>query len=157
MSIIIYTGQQTEFQLDAKLGMSGSIVMTLMNSYFDKCHVLFVDKWYISPALFEKLHYTRAGACETGRNNRVGLPTFPLQLQKGEQTFQHTNILLALNWRDEGDVHMLSTIDIPNIMLADKIDRATNKPIEKPLLFCIKDYNENMRLTLVKCLLSVQG
>jgi hypothetical protein len=124
--------------------MSGSIVMTLMNSYLDKGHTIFIDNWYTSPILFEKLHYRRTGACGTVRSNRAGLPTFPSKLQKDKQTFQHTNILLALKWRDKQDVHMLSTIHVPDMVLTNKIDRVTNKPIAKPL--CIKDYNENMGL-----------
>ncbi|CAF1034879.1 unnamed protein product [Didymodactylos carnosus] len=144
MNFIIYTGQQTEVKLDKELGMSGSIVMTLMNSYLDKGHVVFIDNWYTSPILFEKLHYRRTSACGTARSNRAGLPTFPSKLQKDKQTFQHTNILLALKWRDKRDVHMLSTIHVPDMVLTNKIDRVTNKPIAKPL--CIKDYNDNMGL-----------
>lgn len=65
-------------------------------------------------------------------------------MKKGEQIFRHTNILLALKWRDKRDVHMLSTIHTSDMIQTDKIDRTTNKPISKPL--CIKDYNKNMGL-----------
>ena len=91
LDFIIYTGQQIEVQLDSN--------------------------WYSNPALFEKLHYRQTGACGTVRSNRVGLSTFPSKLRQGEQTFQHTNILLALKWRDKHDVHMLSTLHIPNMVL----------------------------------------
>src|ERR1700722_7813348 len=91
LDFIIYTGQQIEVQLDSN--------------------------WYSNPAPFEKLHYSRTGACGAVRSNRIGLPTFPSKLRQGEQTFQHTNILLALKWRDKRDVHMLSTIHIPNMVL----------------------------------------
>src|SRR3984957_21289003 len=84
------------------------------------CHTGFVlnfiiytgSNWYSNPALFEKLHYSRTGACGTVRSNKVGLPTFPSKLRQGEQTLQHTNILLALKWCDKRDVYMLSTIHI---------------------------------------------
>ena len=80
----------------------------------------FIDNWYTSPALLEKLHYRRTGVCGTVRTNRVGLPTFPSKLLKGEQTFQH-----------KCDVHMLYTAHVPNTVLTDKVDRATNEPIAK--------------------------
>lgn len=144
IDFIIYTGQQTEVQLDEELGMSGSVVMTLMTDYLNKGHVVFVDNWYSSPALFEKLHCRRTGACGTVRKNRVGLPPFPSKMKKGEQIFRHTNILLALKWRDKRDVHMLSTVHTPDMIQTNIIDRTTNKPLSKPL--CIKDYNENMGL-----------
>src|ERR1700722_18099283 len=54
LDFIIYTGQQTEVQLNSN--------------------------WYSNPALFEKLHYSRTGACGTVRCNRVGLSTFPSKL-----------------------------------------------------------------------------
>ena len=41
MDVIIYADQQTEVQLDKELGMSTTIVMTLMNSYMDKGHGFF--------------------------------------------------------------------------------------------------------------------
>src|ERR1700722_7304681 len=91
LDFIIYTGQQIDVQLDSN--------------------------WYSNPALFEKLHYSRTCACGTVRSNRVGLSTFPSKLRQGEQTFQRTNILLALKWRDKCDVHLLSTLHIPNMVL----------------------------------------
>lgn len=49
-----------------------------------------------------------------------------------------------MKWRDKRDVHMLSTIHVPDMIPTNKIDHTTNKPIAKPI--CIKDYNENMGL-----------
>lgn len=80
IDFIIYTGQQTEVYLDTELGMSGSLVITLLNDYLDKGHVVFLDNWYTSPALFEKLYKRRTGACGTVRKTRAGLPTFPSKL-----------------------------------------------------------------------------
>jgi hypothetical protein len=61
IDFIIYIDQQTEVQLDRELDMSGSIVMTLMNSYLDKDHVVFANNWYTSSALFQKPYFRRAG------------------------------------------------------------------------------------------------
>jgi len=49
------------------LGVSGSIIMTLMQPYLDKSHNLFLDSWFTSPTLFEKLHTKSTGGCGTVR------------------------------------------------------------------------------------------
>jgi len=45
------------------VGVSGSIVMTLMQPYLDKGHHLLLDSWFTSPAIFETLHARSTGAC----------------------------------------------------------------------------------------------
>ena len=55
LDFIIYTGTTTDIIKFRDVGISGSIVMTLMQSYLDKGHNLFLDSWYTSPALFETL------------------------------------------------------------------------------------------------------
>ena len=55
LDFIIYTGSTTEHQVIPGLGLSGSIVMELMQRYLNKEHHLYVDNWYTSPALFELL------------------------------------------------------------------------------------------------------
>ncbi len=67
LDFIVYTGSSTEIKLDQNLGKSGSVVMTLMEPYLNKGHSLFVDNWYTSPRLFEKLHEFKTGACGTVR------------------------------------------------------------------------------------------
>jgi hypothetical protein len=72
LDFIIYTGSSTPLELDQSLGKSGSVVMTLMKSYLNKGHSLFIDSWYTTPLLFEKLHELKTGACGTIRKNRLG-------------------------------------------------------------------------------------
>lgn len=43
---MLYTGDGTEVTDDRSLGLSGAVVMTLMEPYLDKNHVLYVDNWY---------------------------------------------------------------------------------------------------------------
>ena len=72
LDFIIYTGSSTALELDQSLGKSGSVVMTLMKPYLNKGHSLFLDNWYTTPLLFEKLHELKTGACGTVRKNRLG-------------------------------------------------------------------------------------
>ena len=74
--------------------------MTLMKPYLNKGHSLFLDNWYTSPRLFEKLHEFKTGACGTVRKNRLG-PVKLSQLMKGDFDYNNTNILMALKWQDK--------------------------------------------------------
>ena len=142
LDFIIYTGSQTEIQRNNQLGVSGSIIMTLMDSYLHKGHNLFIDNWYTSPILFELLHAKSTGACGTVRRNRIGMPNFMNKLKRGEHDYQHTDILLAESWLDKREVTMLSTIHEPKMINSGKIDYTTGEQIQKPI--SVKDYNENM-------------
>ena len=117
--------------------------MKLMEKYLQRGHNLYVDNWYSSPALFEALYSMETGACGTIRLNRIHLTNFQtMKLEQYQQVFRHTDILLALKWKDRCDVHMLSTIHEINMVPTDKIDHITKNPRMKSI--CIKEYNENM-------------
>ena len=45
LNFMVYSSKQTEFQMNKKLRVSGTIVMTLMKSYLGKGHAVFVDNW----------------------------------------------------------------------------------------------------------------
>ena len=141
LDFIVYAGSSTEFKLDKNLGKSGSVVMTLMKPYLNKGHSLFLDNWYTSPRLFEKLHEFKTGACGTVRKNRLGPVKFS-QLTKGDFDYNNTNILMALKWQDRREVIILSTIHKPKMFPTRKNDWKTQKVIAKPE--CIIDFNENM-------------
>ena len=56
LDFIVYTGSNTECQITYGLGLSGSIVLEMMQCYWNKGHHLYADNWYTSPTLFELLH-----------------------------------------------------------------------------------------------------
>jgi hypothetical protein len=56
LDFIIYTEATTDIIRFPDVGISGSIVMNLMQPYLDKGHNLFLDSWFTSPAIFEKLY-----------------------------------------------------------------------------------------------------
>ena len=55
LDFIIYVGEGTAIVHEKNLGASGSIVWALMNSYLDRGHILYVNKWYSSLILFQQL------------------------------------------------------------------------------------------------------
>ena len=87
MDFIVYTGSNTILNYQAHLGVTGSIVITLLERFLNKGHSLFVDNYYSSPTLFEYLHQYKTGACGTVRKNRAGLPIFEEVEASGTQVF----------------------------------------------------------------------
>ncbi len=114
LNFIVYIGAETEIDNLPEIGISGSVVLTLMKNYLKKTHTLFIDNWFSSPTLFERLPQQKTKACGTVRKNRSGMPSFE-KLGKRQQTYQTTGELLALKWMDKREVHMLTTAHEPII------------------------------------------
>ena len=72
----IYTGSLTALEGNQSLEKSDPVVMTLMKPYLNKGHLLFLDNWYTSSILFEKLHELKTGPCGIVSKNRLGLLKF---------------------------------------------------------------------------------
>jgi hypothetical protein len=53
---ILYTGATTEIVPDREFGVSGAVVMTLMEKYLQKGHTLWIDNRYSSPQFYDHLH-----------------------------------------------------------------------------------------------------
>lgn len=85
LGFIVYTGSRTELSTEMEtLGKSGQIVDTLMDKYYNKNHVLYIENWYTSPRLVQHLFDRDTGACGTAKGNRKGMPVFGKKLNKGE-------------------------------------------------------------------------
>jgi hypothetical protein len=141
LNFIVYTGKTTEYVTHMHMGISGSVVLTLMEPYLDRGHTLYVDNWYTSPILFQKLHDRKTNACGTVRRNRKGLPKHTEKLKKGEMKAYHTDTISAQIWKDKREVSMLTTLH--PAQLTDTGKRTyRNEPIIKPE--CVQDYNKNM-------------
>ena len=97
--IIVYTGKSTDITMVTDLGMSGSVVTTLMQPFLGKGHVLHLDNWYSSPTLFHYLLKNQTGACGTVRANRKGMSKFIDKMSKGDLEHFNNGEMLATKWR----------------------------------------------------------
>ena len=95
LDFIVYTGDETEIDLDRNLGVS--VVNTLMRPYLGMGHNLYIDSWYASPILFQHLHENNTGACGTVRPNRKGMPELPA-VNHGDTVACHKNNVMCLKW-----------------------------------------------------------
>jgi hypothetical protein len=128
VDFIVYTGSETEINHIPNLGISGSVVSTLLSDFLNKGHTLFCDNWYTSPELFAFLHENKTGACGTVRPNRKGMPAdFPTKMKTGDSFSRHTDEMLAVKFFDKRDVHMLSTVHLDEIVSSDKINYKTGE------------------------------
>lgn len=140
LDFIIYTGASTEIKvIDDELGISGNVVMTLTEPYWDKGHRLYTDNWYSSPLLFDALHKRKTNCCGTVKTNRRFMPKFEKNLERGKTDFFSTDRLLALKWKDKRDVTMLTSI---HNSVMGTVKNRFDVEIQKPV--CVTDYNQNM-------------
>jgi hypothetical protein len=144
MDFIVYTGSKTSLNYQEHLGVTGSIVINLLERFLNKSYSLFVDNYYSSPTLCVYLHQYKTAACGTVRSNRTGLPIFEEIEEPVAKVFYHTDNLLALQCNDKRDVTILYTLDERIMVPTGKVHFATKQQKIKPL--CVKEYNENRGL-----------
>ena len=116
----------------------------MLEPYLGKGHILYVDNWYNSPALFYFLHENMTGACVTVNPNMKCMPKFPPNLMKGEVIHKQANNILSLKWKDKREVHLLTSVHEPKKEISENTDYSTGAFISKPQ--SVIDYNLNMRL-----------
>ncbi|XP_042578774.1 piggyBac transposable element-derived protein 4-like [Cyprinus carpio] len=137
INVVVYTGSSTDIT-HSRLGVSGSVVLTLLKPYLGRGHTLYVDNWYTSPSLFN--HLLRA--CGTVRANRKGIPRFRDGMSSGEADFKSCEEMLAMKWHDKRDVHMLTTVNSAEMSPSGKIYHTTGNEKIKPQ--CVLDYIKKM-------------
>ena len=146
---IIYTGK-TSFTRDPGVNLTDQVVLTLLDGYEGKGHIVFMDNFYSSPGLYCMLEEKNIGACGTVAGNRVGMPSQlkrdDLKLKKGDEpVFMRCGNLVACAWQDTKRVTMLSTVDT-NLTIDKKI-RSKGSPggcrlVSKPVM--VERYNQCM-------------
>ncbi len=94
-------------------GLAHHVVMSLTQPWHGQQHLLFMDNFFSSPALYDALQRVGMRACGTVRLNRRDMPkaltSAKDQLEQGEYAHQQRRDLTALVWRDRKPVFMLST------------------------------------------------
>ena len=142
--MILYMGKKTELVPETQYGVSGAVVITMMQRYLNKGHILYLDNWYSSPSLALYLHDHGTGMCGTVRRNRSYMPELPSRRLADSIVYLEANNILLLSWMDNRDVNILTTIHQPTMVDSRRRDRATGEIRKKPV--AVEDYNINMRL-----------
>lgn len=90
---------------------SESVVLDLLQPYFGLGYKVFLDNWYVSPLLFVELLKEKIYAIGTALKTRVDIPDVfkTANLEKNDAVFRSSNGVLAIMWKDNKDVVVLST------------------------------------------------
>jgi len=154
LGLNVYTGSDKEetfhelADISDECGTTTKLVVGLMAycGLLNKGHHVYLDNYYVSPELFDELHFLGTGACGTVRTTRKGIPEAlkkksRIRLQQGETIFRQKGHLLAVRHMDKRDVFMLSNIHDATQLTLDKRNRNGDN-IKKPE--AIVDYIRHM-------------
>ncbi|CAK9818704.1 PiggyBac transposable element-derived protein 4 [Anthophora quadrimaculata] len=123
------------------LSVVDSVVMSLMKPYLSKGFSLFMDNYYNSIGLSNRLFSFKTHTTGTLRTNRKGNPKIITQtkLKRGEHIWRRQGNVYVSKWKDKRDVLCITTENHPKIInVQNKHGVWTKKPIE------VANYNANM-------------
>jgi hypothetical protein len=137
---------ETEIEHDGNLGVSGSVVKTLVAPYIGEKTTM--SMLTISTQARTCLNtYTKkilGLVVPSERTEREFLSFQKKKTKKGECVSRHTDNMLPLRWHDKRGITMLTTIHEDLMIETGKTDHTTGENIIKPL--SVVKYNENMGL-----------
>lgn len=141
-----YTGYALNMEVYTGKTQDSSIVTLygrLLSEYLGKGHVIYMDRFYSSPAVFDYLWQNNTQAVGTCVANRKQLPktVIKTKLETGEVTFMRRDHLLCLKWKDKRDVLSLSTVH--KMGMSEVSVKARGGPVKKFKPDVIIDYNKN--------------
>lgn len=118
-----------------------AVVMRLMKPYLMKGHELFMDNYYNSFELSEKLLKCKTHTNGTLRSNRKSNPKDLVRrkLKKGEHFWLRRKQVYVSKWREKRDVLVITTRNHPRmISVRNRYGKEKMKPIE------VSTYNDHM-------------
>ena len=127
------------------LSITENIVLSLMRSILDMGYKLWMDNYYNSPSLSQRLLDFKTHVCGTLRSNRKGVPkmvqktTANKKLKKGQFLFYSNDKLMVGTWRDKYPITMISTMHADTLPADTDKTNHDGQTIAKPQ--CIQDYN----------------
>lgn len=139
-NFIFYTGSDTKYGTKYENEPKTSrVVLELVDSLLDKGYCLFLDNYYTSVDLVQKLVKKRTDCIGTMRINRKGLPKeIKVKLKKGDSVAMYKKKIMVQKWKDKKDVLMISTLHDKTM----KKIQTRHGEAEKPS--CVVDYNQQM-------------
>lgn len=94
--------------------------MELMAPYLSRGYNMYIDSWYSSPALFEKLLQAGMNVVGTIRLNRKNMPEKlkKPKLEQGDAIAMYVHKMMAVRWQDTKPFTILTAIH-DNIGMVD--------------------------------------
>ncbi|CAH2019884.1 unnamed protein product [Acanthoscelides obtectus] len=140
-NFLIYTGADTNYgDSFASEPLSARVVLELSNNILDKGYCLFLDNYYTSVDLAEKLSMRRTDCVGTMRLNRKGIPKKlkEKKLEHGEAYALFRKKIMLLKYKDKKEIVMISTLHDNQFVEKTKRGKVMKKPV------VIEHYNKKM-------------
>jgi len=101
---------QTAF-VSGDTNKTAAIVLSLVEPLLEKGRTLWMDNFYNSPALAQRLNSLKTDCVGTLRLSRKDIPqrVKEKKLKKEEMVAHHSEPLSVLKWKDKKEVTMIST------------------------------------------------
>lgn len=144
LNLEMYTGQDAKNNGGNQGGANSTtenLVLRLMEPYLQKGYELFMDNYYNSVTLSEKLLELKTHSNGTLRSNRRGNPKdlVKRKLKRGQHFWVRKRNVYVSKWKDKRDVLMITTRNHPGIItVRNKYGQEKLKPRE------VASYNDHM-------------
>jgi hypothetical protein len=141
-NFICYTGASTLYpNVSQDIPVTEKVVLSLAHELLNKGYTLYMDNFYNSVDLTEKLLLNKTDVVGTMRLNRKGIPIElkNKKLKKGEYHAVFRGKVMIIRWVDKKDITLISTKH--NDTFNQKIGRGGHVH-DKPV--AVLDYNKNM-------------
>ncbi|KAG4067093.1 hypothetical protein HA402_000084 [Bradysia odoriphaga] len=136
----VYEGKDSKTS-EVKGEKTQNIVLRLMEPYLSRGHHVYMDNYYNSIRLSERLLQSQTHSTGTLRSNRKGNPkdVIAKKLKKGELVWKRKGDVYISKWKDKRDVLSITTAHHPALIeVANRYGIKKNKPTD------IAAYNDNM-------------
>ena len=115
----VYTGKETEFDKRyLEFNISARIVLRLYSDLLDRGYRLYLDNWYISIPLIEKLRSHQTEVVSTIRKNRTGISSnlIKLLIRLGKCVAKFKNKIMLMKWKDKREIYLASIVHNDNVV-----------------------------------------
>ena len=116
----VYIGRAAGREV-SEYGLGYDVVMKLIDPLLDQGHQLFVDNFYTSPILLKNLFLEQTPETVAITENHKGCPTKikkgksqAKRKERGAMRWERTEECLVMQWKDNGVVTLLTTINNVN-------------------------------------------
>lgn len=129
-NVSIYEGKDPNKQ-NKIIGISGKVVIEMIDDLTKQGRTIFIDNWYTSPALVAELHKNKNNVIGTVRRNRKYMPKTPAKffskMKKNEIVTFSSETMVVIFWKDKRLVSMISTSEKAERVETNKIDYRTGE------------------------------
>lgn len=146
----VYTGKRDDaLAIDADLGVTGNLVVRMLEDFRDQNYCVYTDRFYTSVKLAEFLLSRGIHICGTAMTNRKLFPKELIkkngQLKKGESELLFNGKVAAIVWQDKRPVYFVTSVYVDSAdVTVPRYDPTQHRRVPVPCPKAVKYYNQYM-------------